>query len=123
MGYVKKTICSYPGCCEIINGGRFCSRHAKQPRPRLERSHWSARSNEMLYNTTKWRALKRKIIATFNACAICGSQEGLEVHHIEPPRGDENLFFAEDNLCVLCHQCHVRVTNREIAGRKKGGRK
>jgi 5-methylcytosine-specific restriction protein A len=59
-------------------------------------------------------------------CAICGAakEDGaiLEVHHREPPRGDEGMFFDENNLQVLCRSCHQVITAREIQERRLTGR-
>jgi 5-methylcytosine-specific restriction endonuclease McrA len=56
-------------------------------------------------------------------CDICGAakEDGaiLEVHHREPPRGDEGMFFDENNLMVLCQSCHRVITVREIQERKR----
>jgi predicted HNH restriction endonuclease len=55
-------------------------------------------------------------------CEICGVGKAdgaiLEAHHREPPRGDEERFFDENNLAVLCQPCHRVITAREIQDRK-----
>jgi 5-methylcytosine-specific restriction endonuclease McrA len=55
-------------------------------------------------------------------CDVCGVSKAdgaiLEAHHREPPRGDEEKFFDENNIQVLCRSCHQVITAREIQERK-----
>jgi 5-methylcytosine-specific restriction protein A len=44
------------------------------------------------------------------------------VHHITPPKGDEELFFDRNNLTVLCESCHARMTSAEAKEAKHGKR-
>jgi 5-methylcytosine-specific restriction endonuclease McrA len=39
------------------------------------------------------------------------------------PRGNEELFFDENNLQTLCHSCHAIKTAQEIRERKTNERK
>ena len=48
---------------------------------------------------------------TDDACAICGTRgiDVLSVHHIDSNRSNNNY----DNLIVLCHNCHHKITNQK----------
>jgi len=76
------------------------------------------RSNEGLYNTHKWKQLRKEILKENNNCIKCGIDKNLEIHHIITPRGNEEMFFNKDNLTVLCKACHRIETMKEIKNRK-----
>jgi len=80
------------------------------------------RPNEALYNTTRWRKLRREVLQANGCCAICGATDNLHVHHITPPKGDEELFYNRDNLTVLCETCHARMTSAEAKEAKDAKR-
>ena len=117
-----KKICSYPSCNNLIDKNeRYCKTHQipKKTAPFQN----AVRTNENLYSTAKWRRLKRQILKENPYCSRCGIGEKdsvLEVHHIIPPRGAEDLFFDENNLISICQQCHRIITAQEIKDRKKG---
>ena len=51
-------------------------------------------------------------------CQTCGSNERLEVNHIQPAlgrHGEISCIHHQDNLIVLCHECHVKVTAEQRA--------
>jgi hypothetical protein len=52
----------------------------------------------------------------------CGATENLEVNHIDPLVGrgySMSCYHHQDNLEVLCHDCHVVVTNAQRRERAK----
>jgi 5-methylcytosine-specific restriction protein A len=117
---MRAKICNYPGCNELIPPSeRYCPRHKKkQDKPFSS----AIRFNETLYHTTQWRKLRATILKEQPACFKCGisgSESKLEVHHIIPPRGNEELFFDENNLVSVCPVCHKIITNKEIGKRKR----
>jgi 5-methylcytosine-specific restriction protein A len=117
---MKKKICNHPGCNELIPPTeRYCQHHKKESAPPFSSA---IRFNEALYKTTQWKTLRKKVLAEQPFCAKCGLTDietKLEVHHIIPPRGNEELFFDRDNLVSVCPVCHKYLTNREIKNRKK----
>ncbi len=126
MSCIIKRKCAWPGCGLLaIDGQRYCDehladglRHDQSRKARKDtRSHWAPRANDELYHTQQWQTLRQHVLAEQGACLMCGGTDRLQVHHIEPPRGDPVLFFDRGNLCVLCKNCHDRVTNREIWSR------
>lgn len=57
-------------------------------------------------------------------CVTCGSTSGLEVNHIDPRVGAGYLsgcWNHPENLETLCHDCHVKVTNAQMAARRSSG--
>jgi 5-methylcytosine-specific restriction protein A len=96
-------------------GERYCEAHRRERAP----FQGAERSNEALYNTTRWRKLRRETLREQPLCRRCGAEHPLEVHHVRPPRGDEDLFFDPDNLTTLCSRCHRAETNREIRDRRR----
>lgn len=60
---------------------------------------------------------KRKEIRTLykNKCAICGSCDSLEVHHIISMAVLPQLKLDNNNLILLCSRCHKLVHNNIIS--------
>jgi 5-methylcytosine-specific restriction protein A len=116
---LKRKICNHPGCSVLIDPSeRYCPQHKKGQPPPFENA---IRYNESLYKTTLWRQLRNKILKEQTNCFKCGisnDETNLEVHHLIPPRGNEELFFDENNLVAVCPVCHKIITNREIGKRK-----
>src|SRR5690242_17940114 len=57
---------------------------------------------------TEWRQARQ--VALFrdeHRCTICGSEEHLEVHHIQPL--SMGGTHATENLTTLCHKHHVEA--------------
>jgi 5-methylcytosine-specific restriction protein A len=115
---MKKKICNSPGCNELIAPTeRYCQHHKKESPPPFS---GAIRFNEALYKTSHWRTLRAKILKeqpNCFKCGISGSESKLEIHHLVPPRGNEELFFDENNLMTVCSACHRVITNREIRNR------
>jgi 5-methylcytosine-specific restriction enzyme A len=116
---VRARICAEVGCGELIPQTETrCEKHRREkPAP----FSGATRSNEGLYNTTKWRKLRKRILKNHPNCANCGEHPNsptLEVHHVRPPRGDEELFFDESNVIPVCPACHKRLTAMEIQNRR-----
>jgi 5-methylcytosine-specific restriction endonuclease McrA len=112
---MRKKICSFAGCNTLIEfNERYCTKHIINHKP----FEHAIRYNEALYNTTRWRTLRKEKIKEIPYCELCGADTNLEVHHRVPPRGNEELFFNRDNLQVICSACHKIITAREIRERK-----
>ena len=112
---MKKKICKEAGCNELIDNGSYCIKHIKEkPAPFSN----AVRYNEELYNTSRWRELRRELLKENPYCHYCWSTHKLQVHHLKPPLGNEELFFEESNLRVVCEKCHKLLTLCEIQERK-----
>lgn len=78
------------------------------------------RSNIALYHTPEWRKLRWTVLQEQPACYRCGigkDEVRLEVHHLIPPRGNEELFYERSNVVAVCQHCHRIITQREIGYR------
>lgn len=68
--------------------------------------------------SSKWPALRKRIIKRDKRCAVCGSTTKLEVHHILPYHTHPELELDELNLIVLCERkrsglnCHLLMGHR-----------
>lgn len=67
-----------------------------------------------LYKRRAWGRLARAYLVAHPWCVACQRDHRLtlatQVDHIEPHRGNQDLFWAEENLQGLCHSCHSRKT-------------
>ena len=63
-------------------------------------------------NNYKYEKMKERI----GKCELCGSERGLEVHHIIPKVCEIDGVDLEcgDNLIVLCSGCHSKLTSRSL---------
>jgi 5-methylcytosine-specific restriction protein A len=112
---MKRKICRSPGCNALIpQTETYCDKHKREPSPPFITA---IRSNN--YNTAQWRQLRKKILKEQPRCFHCGCTNDLQVHHVIPPRGNEELFFDENNLVAVCATCHRILTSHEIRKRKK----
>lgn len=120
--------CSWPGCYVLVKEPRsYCGKHKiSAAREQMRKADAKAmqipyegalRPNADLYNTHRWRKLRAEVIREHPSCERCGATTRLTVHHIEPPRGDEELFFDKSNLVVLCFEHHNLVTQLETRHR------
>lgn len=86
----------------------------------------AARTNPLrhLYYTSRWQRLRKAILLRdLYTCQMCGkvSSTGMTIDHIKPHRGSEALFWAEDNLQVLCTSpCHVKHKQAQEQAIPKG---
>jgi 5-methylcytosine-specific restriction protein A len=78
-----------------------------------------------LYDSIRWKVLRRDQLAAYPLCAYCQAQ-GLIVaasvaDHVIPHRNDPKLFFDASNLQSLCKHCHDSHKQRlEKSGRVLG---
>lgn len=108
--------CNFPNCGKLLKESGYCPAHqAMRPKP----FETATRPNEMLYKSQRWKNLRRGLIKAHPYCEVCGGVVDLQVHHTTPPRGNEDLFFDENNLVVVCANCHRMITAREIQKRKR----
>lgn len=62
--------------------------------------------------SSAWPAARRAHLEKHPSCAVCGSLEKLEVHHIRPFHIRPDLELASTNLVTLCESrgyanCHL----------------
>lgn len=72
-----------------------------------------------LYGSRGWKSLRMSHLARNPLCVQCLTDDGKRklahvVDHIEPHRGNVDLFYASDNLQSLCKMHHDRKTASEM---------
>lgn len=64
------------------------------------------------YSLTRWHHLRKHQLAQHPLCSFCLASEVVEpatvVDHVEPHRGDPDLFWDPGNLQSLCKAHHDR---------------
>ena len=56
----------------------------------------------------RWSSVRKNFLKKNNTCAACGTNKGLEVHHIEPVHINPDKELDENNLIALCSgKCHL----------------
>ena len=116
-----KGMCSYPGCPELTND-RFCEGHRKQEDRRYDREN---RPYKKLYNSSRWQRLRKQFLMRHPLCVECKKRDRVTpatvVDHVIPHKGNEELFWNQENWQALCKSCHDRKTAKEDGRwRKKG---
>ncbi len=61
------------------------------------------------HNKKKWLELKSKILYEKGKCEICSSDSFLHVHHILSRSSHPELAMDEENLMVVCQDCHKEL--------------
>lgn len=61
--------------------------------------------------SSKWPTVRARFIATRgnDRCAVCGSVDDLNVHHVVPFHDDPSLELEPTNLITLCREHHFHV--------------
>jgi 5-methylcytosine-specific restriction protein A len=103
--------CTYPGCNVLVKSGR-CAKHQAadvQRDPDVKK----------LYNDPRWQVMRVAQLSEQPWCADCLSEDekhvyATDVDHIQPHRGDPELFFDPGNVQSLCHVHHSRKTAQEV---------
>ena len=98
--------------------------------PTGDRKAWLKQRDENVswrkwYRSKRWQRLRwQTLTKAMFTCAICGRIEAdtskLVCDHIKPHRGNETLFYDEDNLQCLCKACHDSVKQRLEKQQHKG---
>jgi 5-methylcytosine-specific restriction endonuclease McrA len=78
-----------------------------------------------LYNTSRWRKLRLKILAQQPLCKICERMGKVTasdtVDHIIPHKGNPKLFWDVNNLQGVCKSCHDSIKAAEERSGKVSG--
>lgn len=102
--------CLHPGCSERPDGA-YCEKHRKDNRSNYHKPEYHKK-----YDTKRWDRWRKRFLDEHELCEHC-KQKGIlrsatVVDHIEPHRGDPDLFWDWDNLQALCEKCHNRKTGK-----------
>jgi 5-methylcytosine-specific restriction endonuclease McrA len=69
-----------------------------------------SKHHDLLRNTAVWRRIRLEVIERDgHACTTCGSEDELQVHHVNPISKYPELALEPSNLLTLCGPC-----NREL---------
>ena len=115
MPYKPKKPCKYPGCNQLVDAA-YCPAHEIHCE---DKQYERQRDKETRgwYSTRRWRLLRQQQLIRQPMCEECGRRGRMsvatEADHIKAHKGDEELFFDENNLQSLCKRCHSRKTARE----------
>ncbi len=104
--------CAVPGCPNLTDA-KYCEEHRNTDEQR--RGSSTARGYDY-----RWRMASKAFLRAHPLCAECERQGKLtpatEVDHIQPHRGNKQLFWDERNWQGLCHNCHSKKTATEDGG-------
>ena len=91
-------------------GGELTGRQTK---------YCSSKCSREFYEHNDIQAIKRRLIKERGEkCEHCGEITYLELHHLKPiSQGGE--LFNDDNLILLCHECHKLYHKRLRAKTKQ----
>lgn len=81
------------------SAGNFCSR------PCYEK--WMCRTERTTGRGSQWNKHRKEAVNERPFCAMCGTKENLQVHHVVPFRLTHDN--GQDNLIPLCRKCHKVV--------------
>lgn len=108
MPKAPKRPCRYPGCPNLCDKGVYCSQHMRFSSDRM-RGSAKARGYD-----SRWRKARAAFLQRNPLCNECIKHGRLTpatvVDHVIPHRGDQKLFWDEDNWQALCKSCHDRKT-------------
>ena len=126
-----KHLCNHPGCMNTVNNkGDYCPEHSNSNNRQDDRrvnNYGSSKKTyahdnyKHLYNSSAWRKLRQLVWQRDSyTCQLCGATDTqLVADHVQPHRGNTDLFYEMDNLVTLCKACHDYKTRQEIIKRKK----
>ena len=105
MPYAPKRPCRYPGCPNLCKKGVYCEEHRK------EWSHDALRGGAAVRGyDAKWREARALFLRQHPLCVECLKENKITpatvVDHIVPHRGDQKLFWDQDNWQPLCKDHH-----------------
>lgn len=114
-------LCSYPGCRKLVPiGQKYCDQHkdtVQVQRPRYDRYRESAAARGYGHC---WRKLRAAFHREHPLCEECRTKgiltPAMDVDHIIPHKGNQQLMWDKNNLQALCKSCHSRKTAREDGG-------
>ena len=105
--------CRYPNCSELTSD-RYCDKHKKEIDSKYSRT---SRPFKHLYSTSRWKKLRKEFLQDHTLCEECKRNGVIKiaevVDHIEAHKGDELLFWNQNNWQALCKHHHDVKTAKE----------
>lgn len=118
MPFAAPRLCLTAACRELVRGSdRRCPTHerARHAQDRAERGS----AHERGYGS-RWQKTRALFLQANPLCVQCEGYGVLApadvVDHVTPHRGDDALFWDEENWQPLCAKCHNRKTAMEDGG-------
>jgi len=85
--------------------------------PQQDKRSGEAHAYRRLYKTQRWQDLRAYRLVTESLCRICQNEGRITpattVDHIEPHKGNAELFFNFENTQSLCSTCHNSAKQSE----------
>lgn len=124
--------CLHPGCGALVrDGSGRCPKHLEQ-KQQIDKKHQQqydkqrGTSSQRGYGD-RWKKARATYLRSHPLCVTCKAAGLLEpatvVDHKIPHKGDQELFWNQENWQVLCKPCHDRKTAAEDGGwrNQRGG--
>lgn len=115
MGQSPLKPCSRVGCSNLSRG-RYCADHT-QEKHRYDRYRGTAAQRGY---DGQWRKARLGFLRKHPLCVYCLKVDKIEaatvVDHIEPHKGDKELFWRRSNWQSLCKVCHDAKTAKRMEG-------
>ena len=112
MPSATKRYCTWPGCPELVQGGR-CQAHQAAKHKHIDRKRKGA-EHRAVYQTVAWRRLRAVLLSGEPWCRACRTEWAAEVDHIVPISAGGGAYELS-NLQPLCKSCHSRKTMSELS--------
>lgn len=101
-------VCAHPGCSEVVFHGSRCGAHVEV---------FHQQDYRRWYQTPEWKRIRIEQLQREPWCRDCAARglmvKATDVDHIEPHRGDRELFF-KGPFASRCHSCHSKKTQGEV---------
>ena len=108
--------CTHPGC-GVLTVDRRCERHRKLHRKHQDVARGSAHARGY---GARWQRARLLFLDAHPLCMRCEAKGRVTpanvVDHIEPHKGNRELFWDESNWQALCAPCHNSKTAKEDGG-------
>lgn len=114
-------ICAAKGCNEKTRNPKYCDKHAKSEEAQRQRFVDQRRGSSSARGYGwKWKNARTRFLREHPLCEMCSTVDSpttaTVVDHRVPHKGDEYLFWNEENWQPLCASCHSRKTAAEDGG-------
>ena len=108
--------CTYPQCKKYATSKGYCQSHQTQIKL-YDKERGNA--NQRGYNS-QWRKEREYYLRDNPLCVACQRDNRLTpatvVDHIQPHKGNQDLFWDTDNWQALCQSCHNSKTAKHDMG-------
>lgn len=113
-------ICKAIGCQVTLPTRGYCVEHKHLDVPYNYKRNIRTTDHHHIYLTARWKKLRKRIIERDGGvCVKCGSDYRLQVDHIIPHNGSEELMWDEFNLQTLCAKCHGIKCHKESVSKRR----